>query len=193
MQVKKESRTLGFDDGAFKKGDNEVILVGVLVRGKEYVDAVMSTKVEIDGFDATQKMIQLVNNSRQKEIIKVIFLNGIACAGFNLVDIQELHEKTGKPVVVIIKNKPHPQEFRKALLNLSESAKRLQVLYKAGDIHEFKINQITTIYFQFAGCKEEKAKRFIRQSLKRSSVPECLRLAHLVASGMTLGESKKGI
>ena len=42
-------------------------------------------------------------------------LDGLAFGGFNLIDIQEVYEKTKLPVIVVVRDKPNLEEIKKAL------------------------------------------------------------------------------
>ena len=49
--------------------------------------------------------------------------------------------------------------------------------------------QIGKIYVQLAGLSLENAKEILKVSCTRSHIPEALRLAHMIASGIISGES----
>jgi len=87
--VKEEIRILGIDDGPFTKDDKEVIVIGVVYRGGEFIDGLLRTFVEIDGLDATEKLAKMINSSRHKQQLKVIMLDGITLGGFNIVDVKK--------------------------------------------------------------------------------------------------------
>jgi len=63
--------------------------VGVIYRGGKFLDGVLRTEVTIDGTDSTEKIAEMVCRSKYKDI-RVIMLDGLGFAGFNLVDIDEL-------------------------------------------------------------------------------------------------------
>ena len=90
--VKKEIRVIGIDDGPFNKFmDNQVLVVGVVMRGGLYVDGVLSAKSKVDGNDATNKIIKMINKCKFKTQLQCIFLSGIAVAGFNIIDVKKLN------------------------------------------------------------------------------------------------------
>jgi len=100
--IKSEIRVLGVDDGVFiphNKGYADV--VGVVFRGGYWLDGVMRTEVEVDGLDATEKIASMVMTSPHYQQLRIIMLNGITFAGFNIVDIKELYSKTELPVIAI--------------------------------------------------------------------------------------------
>ena len=62
----------------------EVLVVGVVFRGGFSIDGVMHTHVDIDGLDATEKMVAMINGSPHKPQLRVVMLNGVTVAGFQL-------------------------------------------------------------------------------------------------------------
>ena len=46
------------------------------------------------------------------------------------------------------------------------------------------------VYFQYKGLSEEDAKKIIKISSINSRIPEPIRIAHLIAEGIILGESR---
>ncbi len=182
---KEEIRIVGWDDASFKKGKSKwVRLVGVIVRGGKWLDGLLTVRVRYDGLDATDKIINSVNRSRHKDQLKVIMTDGISFAGFNLVDIKRLNEETGLPVIAIIRKRPNVKKFLKAMKIFSDYNERKKIVENAGRI--FKYNKI---FFQKAGLTREDAKRIISLSSTRANVPEPIRLAHIIATGLS-GESK---
>ena len=89
--VKKEIRVIGIDDAPFDKfNDSKVLIVGVVMRGGSWIDGILSTKVDVDGIDSTNRIIEMINKCKFKPQLQCIFLNGIAVAGFNVIDVKEL-------------------------------------------------------------------------------------------------------
>lgn len=188
--LKKEIRILGIDDAPFDKfKEKEVLVVGTVFRGGDYLDGILSCKIKIDGSDSTKKLIKMINKSRHKGQLQYILLDGIALGGFNVIDIQKLFKSTKFPVVVIIRNYPDLLKIKKALKNLKGGKAKIKLLEKAGKIYDVKIKN-KKIYIQFAGLSLEKAKRVVKLSATRSLVPEPIRVSHLIASGVVAGESR---
>lgn len=187
--MKKEIRILGIDDSPFSKEDEECLIVGTVFRGGSFLDGLLSCKVKVDGDDATTKLTELVNKTKHKDQLRVIMTDGIAVAGFNLIDIQTLWRKTKIPVIVIIRYFPNLKDIEKALKRFDDFERRWNLVRKAGKIYNVSVKE-TKIYFQVAGISAEDARRIIRLSSTRSLQPEPLRVAHLIASGIVKGESR---
>jgi len=99
--IKEEIRILGIDDGPFTRNDKEVIVIGVIFRGGEFLDGVLRTYVAVDGLDATERLSKMINSSKHKQQLKVIMLDGITLGGFNIVDIKKLYSEVKIPIIVI--------------------------------------------------------------------------------------------
>jgi len=183
-------RVLGIDDGPhdkFSQKGKQTIVVGVVTRGNDMVDGVLSTKVIIDGNNATSRISSMINSSKHfKSQLKAVFLDGIAFGGFNVVDIQALSEEITLPVITIMRTYPRFEKIKKALININKKNK-IKFIEKAGQ--PIKLGKI---WFQCSGCNEKTAKEIITISTKNSYIPECLRLAHIIATGVVRGESSGG-
>jgi len=185
--IKPEIRVLGVDDGIFiPRSKGLVPIVGVVFRGGYWLDGVMHTNVKIDGLDATKKITSMIINSPHYKQLRVIMLNGITFAGFNAVDIKELNAKTKLPVIAVTREKPNFTEIREALKNLPKNVERWKAIKNAGKVFEVSTrNESEKVYMQISGILEEDAKKILQLTSTRSNIPEALRVAHLIASGIS--------
>ena len=190
--VKPEIRVLGIDDGIFVPHTKGMVdVVGVVYRGGYWLDGVMRTEVEVDGTDATEKIASMIMGSPHYDQIRVAVLDGVTFAGFNVVDIKELFKKLGLPFIAVTREKPDFKEIRKALENLPEREKRWKAMESAGKIIEVHTRRAEeAVYMQIAGISEEDAEKILRSTSTRSNVPEALRVAHIIASGLCSVERK---
>ena len=176
---------LGVDDGKFTpRTRGDALVVGVVFRGGSSIDGVMHTHVAIDGFDATEQIAAMVNESPHHKQLRLIMLHGITFAGFNIVDIKTLNDLTALPVVALTPDKPDLDAVRAALNNLPQSGERWKTLLDAGEIHEIYYKG-KKLYMEIAGISLEDAKKIVELTSTRRSFPEPLRVAHLIASGVT--------
>jgi len=185
--IKPEIRVLGVDDGTFVphvKG--QVPVIGVVFRGGYWLDGVMHTKIEVDGFDATDRISSMITGSSHYKQLRVIMLNGITFAGFNIVDVKTLNAATKLPVITVTREKPDLAEIRSALQNLSNSEARWEAILNAGEPVEVSTRSAKAkVYMQTAGISKEDAQKILRLTSTRSNIPEALRVAHLIASGIS--------
>jgi len=185
--VKPEIRVLGVDDGGFvPRTQEQVLVVGVVFRGGCWLDGVMHTEIIVDGFDATQKISVMVTSSPHYLQLRVLMLNGITFAGFNVVDIKKLNAVTKLPVIAVTRQKPDLARIHEALRNLPKSEERWKAVLNAGELSEVSTRREgVKIYLHVAGISLDEAERIVRLTSTRSSIPEALRVAHLVASGIS--------
>ncbi|MEM3702913.1 MAG: DUF99 family protein [Candidatus Bathyarchaeia archaeon] len=185
--IKPEIRVLGVDDGIFKPHTRGFVpIVGVVFRGGYWLDGVMHTRVRVDGFEATDRIASMIKNSPHHKQLRVIMLNGITFAGFNIVDIKRLNADTGLPVIAVTREKPNLDDVREALRNLPRSGERWKAVLSAGEVFEVPIKgEKDKIYMQMSGISEDDAKKILYLTSTRSHIPEALRVAHLIASGLS--------
>jgi endonuclease V-like protein UPF0215 family len=187
--IKKEIRILGIDDGPFTPHSNEeVLIIGAIFRAGSWLDGVLSTKIKVDGEDSTNKIIEMVNKSRHKSQLGVIMLDGLTVGGFNVVNIREVFLKTGIPVMVIMRKFPDRKKIKMALKNFPDWKHRWDVIQEAGEI--YPIENQETIFMQISGISQIDAEKIVRLSTTRSAIPEPIRIAHIIASGVVDGESR---
>jgi hypothetical protein len=95
------------------------------------------------------------------------------------------------PVIAVTREKPDLEKIRKALKNLPECEKRWQIIENAGKIIEVQTrNTEEAVYMQIAGVSQEDAEKILKTTSMQSNVPEALRVAHIIASGLTRLEEK---
>jgi len=185
--IKPEIRVLGIDDGVFTPHVESLVpVVGVVFRGGYSLDGVMHTEILVDGFDADEKIAAMVMSSPHYKQLRVIMLNGITFAGFNVVDIKALNVTTGLPVIAVTREKPDLPLIRRALKHLPESEKRWKAVLNAGELSEVSTRKKSEkIYLHAAGVSLVDAEKIVRLTSTRSNIPEALRVAHLIASGIS--------
>jgi endonuclease V-like protein UPF0215 family len=185
--IKPEIRVLGVDDGSFTPHvEGQVPVIGVVFRGGYWLEGVMRTEIAVDGFDATDQIASMITGSPHWRQLRVIMLNGITFAGFNVVDVKELNLATKLPVITVTREKPDLAEINKALQNLPRSEERWETILKAGEPVEVATrNAKATVFVQTVGVSREDAQKILRLTSTRSNIPEALRVAHLIASGIS--------
>ena len=184
--IKPEIRVLGIDDGRFvPRTKGTVAVVGVVYRGGYWFEGVMHTTITIDGLDATGKMAEMIKNSLYYKELRVVVLDGVTFAGFNVVDINKLSHVTDLPVISVARDKPDLEEIKSALEHLPDFDLRWQVMENAGELFAVETrNGENPVYVQSAGILREDAEKILKTTSIRSNIPEALRVAHIIASGL---------
>ena len=186
--MKNQIRLIGIDDSPFTFTDKYGMVIGVIMRGGEYVESVMRRHVHIDGNDATFVCIDMIKKTRHRKQLRAMLLDGISLGGFNVVDIEDVFNSTNLPVITITRDKPDFVKIKVALKKNFDDWGYRYSLMKNGKIHEVKTKH-NPIYVKCTGIDIGEAKEIIKISTIRGVVPEPIRVAHLIASGITRGES----
>jgi hypothetical protein len=190
--IKQEIRIVGVDDGVFAphtKGLADVI--GIVFRGGYWLDGVMKTEVTIDGMDATEKIADMIKASPHYAQLRVVMLNGVTFAGFNVVDIAKLSELAGLPVIAVTREKPDFDDIHKALMHLPQGEVRWKIIENASGLIRVRSRRgEDPIFMQIVGVSLEDAVKIVTETSTRSNVPEPLRVAHIIASGLTKANAK---
>lgn len=185
--MKKLPRILAIDDGSFKpRQKGKALLLGVVSRLDNRVEGIVTTSVAVDGLDSTSKIIKMVKESKFRPQVNFILLDGINFAGFNFVDLPKLNKELNIPIIAVLRKKPRLEKIEKALQSFKDKRKRMKLIEKAGEIKTGK-----KVFFQSIGCDEKTVKTVLSKTTKCGNLPEPLRLAHLIASGVSLGESTR--
>lgn len=180
------SHVIGIDDAPFpRRHRGDVRIVGAVFAG-ERLEGVLSTKVRRDGANATRKVADLVAGCRFAPQLQAVMLQGIAFAGFNVVDIHALHERLGLPVLVVCRRQPNLDAIREALLNrVPGGSRKWRLIEKAGPMEP-----AGELWVQRAGLGVDEVEALLHRHARHGHLPEPLRTAHLVAGGIADGESR---
>jgi endonuclease V-like protein UPF0215 family len=145
---------------------------------------VLSFRIDIDGEDATEKIIRKADASRFNDQIKLIVIHGIMLAGLNIVDIIKVHDTLGIPVLALVRKKPHKGELEKAIkaAKIRDMKNKISLLRKIKST--IKMSRVGGFYAQYVGIEKEEISMLQEISIRY------LRLAHIIANGIARGESK---
>ncbi len=175
---------MAVDDGPFRFGDASALLVALVVRGQGYLEGVQMGRASVDALDAGEAIERMVAECPQRTQLKALLLDGLTFAGFNVVDLGPLHERTGVPVITLVDKTPDPATILVALKarfpDWEERWRRLQ----APALHRIALPDGGTLTVHVAGCTVDEARELLRVTTLRGHLPEALRMAHMVASGM---------
>jgi Uncharacterized conserved protein len=181
--LKEGSRVAAFATGPIRgSGYEKVILVCVIERDG-IIEGILSDFVRPGGSEAAKVIARMVNRSRLKEQIRLIVTNGIALAGLNLIDPEWVEKKTGKRLLMITRKRPNARHMANAIRSAyiaSEAKERLRI------IQDKRLVVRKAEGFFVCGLADPAD---IGNEMTRKAV-ETLRAAHLIARGISTGESK---
>jgi endonuclease V-like protein UPF0215 family len=180
------SHVVGFDDFPFPRSHRgDVPVVGAVFSGVR-LEGVLRGRVRRDGANATRELARLVSGSKFAGHLQLVMLQGIALAGFNVVDVHALHACLGLPVLVVARRRPDLDAIRSTLLSrVPGGARKWRLVERAGPMEE-----VEGVFVQRAGLSLPEATAALRATTLTGRIPEPLRTAHLIAGGIGTGESR---
>jgi hypothetical protein len=182
--LKHFSNVIGFDDAPFPDNHRGNVRVVGTVYARLRLDGVLIGEVKKDGWNAAEKLIELISRSRFAQSIQLIMLQGIALAGFNVVDVFRLHEVLGFPVLVVSRKRPNMRSIEEALLHMRGGQKKWALIERLGPMEP-----IAHVHVQRVGLTLAQAETVVKQFTTIGHIPEPLRVAHLIAGAIGSGHS----
>lgn len=183
------SHVIGFDDAPFERHHRgDVTVIGAVFAGLR-LDGVLSGRVRRDGINSTRMLIDLVQASRFRSHLQAVLLQGITLAGFNVVDVHGLSQALDLPVLVVARHAPDLQRIRSALLEKVPGGRRKWALIeRAGPMET-----LAGVRVQRVGMDAASAEDLIKRLAVNSDVPEPLRTAHIIATGIADKPSRQRV
>ena len=213
---------IGFDDGPFhREHRGDVLLVGVVCSGTR-IDGIVSGRIRRDGANATRVMVDLVRKSQFGSHLQAVMLQGIAVAGFNVVDVHGLSAALRVPVLVVTRRRPDMDAVKRALFSdapaerprVAGAARKWRLIESAGPMEMLGASRrserraraaaggappatatgIRTseprLWIQRVGLSIDQTRKLVADTTLHGNIPEPLRVAHLIAGGITTGKSR---
>jgi uncharacterized protein len=185
MRPERLSHVIGFDDAPFPRAHRgNVGVVGAVFAGSR-LDGVLIDHVRRDGANAARTLIRMIRESKFVQHLQLVMLQGVALAGFNVVDVFELHRQLAVPIMVIARRRPDMGAVRGALLSRVPGGRRKWALIERLGPME----PAAGVFVQRVGISLEESEIVIRRFAVNSSIPEPLRVAHLIAGAIATGRS----
>jgi len=187
QSVWRQFRIVGVEDGGFSRaplnrGIQRALLVCVLLQGTR-IENFLAGMVTVDGLDASEKLAGMLRDIT----FDAVMLAGVSFAGFNLIDPVVIFEEFGKPVVVVSRTRPDNLAVKGALFRHFEDWQiRWRIFEKLGPIYEVvSMPSEPPLYVEVIGADLNWASDLIRALTICSRVPEPIRVARLIAHGLT--------
>ncbi len=186
---KKGIRALGIAECFRKRESRKSVLAGVVMRADLLLDGFSFSVATVGGLDATEAVLRLYRRLGRKDV-NIIMLNGCVISWYNVVDLNEVHEETGKPLICVT-YEPSPgleKYFREYFP--ADWEERLAIYERNGPRTPIRLRTGHEVYIRAIGMDEDEAKKVLDKFTLHGSIPEPLRLARLLARAVlsSLGE-----
>jgi endonuclease V-like protein UPF0215 family len=183
--LKPAARILGIAESGIV-GATQTILGGIVMRGDLIIDGMVRGQATIRGTDASQAIIQMWDQLKRSDLAGIM-LHGTVIAGYNIINMVQLHEETSLPIVSVTKQ---PEEDLKKHLESTfpaEWEQRWNIAQRNGEISLITIDSKTRLYVQFKGCSKGEVHGIAKRFTRFGSIPEPIRVARLFARSIVAG------
>ncbi|MFH2111457.1 MAG: DUF99 family protein [Candidatus Bathyarchaeota archaeon] len=179
----------GVEDGsfeAFRRGSADAgqytLLCLTVMRGSVIQD-VRLRRILVDGLDATDALLNMLSGLD----VDAIILGGVTFGGFNVADVEQIHRATDTPIIVFSTERPDVEATLGALSkHFSDWRERWRRYEALGPLHSLRMGDWPEVFYEAVGCSAELAEKIIRDQALTSRTPEALRVANMVAKGLSL-------
>jgi endonuclease V-like protein UPF0215 family len=186
LRAGRKIRVVGFDDAPFRRSaeaGTDVLVCGVVCSGTRF-EGMVSTRIEKDGWNATECVIGSLASSKFLPQLHAVLIDGIAFGGFNVVDLPAVAGALALPVISVMRAQPDFDAIERALQNLEDPERRMDMIQRGGRIHA-----ADTCFFQVAGAPPDLVPDLLDRVTDRGHLPEAIRIAHLIGAAIVTGES----
>nr|MDO8112867.1 DUF99 family protein [Candidatus Sigynarchaeota archaeon] len=180
--IKPGVQVVAIDDKMHQKGDAKTKLAFVFCSGTQ-LEKTLNAEIDVDGLDATTVVINTLTPLKQH--FRLVLVHGITVGGLNLVDIESVSDALQHPVIAVTENQPEGNALLDAFKHVPGEQERRRIVERAGPMHVTTPRAgETSVYFYTKGITEKMAAQYLKKFAVRSRLPECLLLAHKVATGL---------
>ena len=163
-------------------------LLVCLISKKDEIEGVLSTKITVDGEDASASITKMIKKSRFASQIKLLVSNGISIAGLNVLDVPLLEKELRVKFISITRKRPSPNALIRAIKSFGAQNKvdikeKVRKIVLAKTLKRYRTHGF---YMQTSLTKRE-LEPFAEDAAK------LIRLAHIIARGVSTSESKNRV
>lgn len=177
-------RALGIAE-SFVRSRPKSIIAGVVMRSDLRVDGLTYAHATVGGDDGTQAVLSLYRQLDRADV-NVILLSGAVLSWFNIIDLQEVFEKTQRPLICLTyEESPGLEKYiREYFLNPEDKLRRYLSL---GSRQLVRLKTGYEIYLRTLGASSEEARVLLNKFTRDGRVPEPVRIARLAARAALRG------
>ncbi|MBD3190690.1 MAG: DUF99 family protein [Candidatus Heimdallarchaeota archaeon] len=195
IQVKEKTPIIGIDDAPFDfQKNNKTLIFGVVMKGSEIIEDVLSTNIDIDAKSEvlTQDFATMINETTQKGQLRAQLLNGITFGGFGIIDLQALYRLTNIPTISIVDHQPDLERIKYVLKqHFDDGDKRWEIMKKNGEPERIILNG-KEVFVQYSGIEKKTTELLLKKSTKPGfTQPEAIRIAHMIGGSLKQVLQKK--
>ncbi len=164
------------------------ILGGVVMRADFIIDGMVFGTATIGGMDGTDAVLDLIQRI-SREDIGCIMLHGSVIALYNMIDLQQLHDKSSLPIISVTKETQG--DIREHLLATfpDEWEARWNIVCRNGPMQPLTLPTDNDVFVQFHGAEWRVVKTLLERLTRFGGLPEPIRVARIFARTLAKTQS----
>ncbi|NYT01361.1 MAG: DUF99 family protein [Methanosarcinales archaeon] len=175
---KKGLRVLGIAE-SFVRTPPLSRLAGVVMRGDLRIDGAALAEITVAGDDATAGVLEIFQELDRSDV-NAVMLNGAVISWFNIIDLQQVYEELGLPLVCLTYEESggldrYIQEY------FAWPEEKLRLYHRLGEREALTLKTGYQVYARALGIDLQEAKALLNRFTLDGRVPEPLRVARLMA------------
>lgn len=181
MNLGKEGiRVLGVAESF--RGESSV-LAGLVMRGDLRLDGAAFSSATVGGDDATRGVLE-VWDALDRSDVHAVLLSGCVISWFNVVDLEEVRERTGVPVVCVTYEESEGLRSDIERHFSGEALERKLAAYEGlGGRTRISLDTGYDVHVRALGLDEGETRRLLNRFTEEGRRPEPLRVARIAARG----------
>ena len=171
-------RALGIAE-SFVRTHPTSILAGVVMRADLRVDGLAYAHATVGGDDGTKAVLNLCRQL-DREDVNALLISGAALSWFNIIDLQEVFEKTERPLICLTyEESPGLEKYIREYFGSPEE--KLRRYRGLGERQSIRLKTGYEVFVRTLGASPEEARILLNKFTRDGRVPEPVRLARLAA------------
>jgi uncharacterized protein len=172
-------RALGVAE-SFRQGQKRSVLAGIVMRSDFIVDGVALGRTAVGGDDATSSIASLFRRLRRNDV-NLVMVSGAILSLYNIIDVDQLSQKTGLPVVCLTYKETAGIESSIRRHFPLGADRKLEAYRKLGRRTGMKLHTGHRVYVRTSGIDRNDTMAVLNTFTLQGSIPEPVRVAKLLA------------
>lgn len=175
---KKAIRAFGVSE-SFNKSSRWSALAGVVMRSDLVVDGFALGRATVGGDDATRSILRLYAGLHRADV-NVVILSGAVISHYNVVDVDSIASRTGKPVICLTYRESSGIE-ESIRATFPGADKKLELYRRLGARTSLTLRTGFRVYARLASLTETETVDVLDSFTLQGGLPEPVRVAKLLA------------
>lgn len=164
---------------SFKASKSSSTIAGVVMRRDLIIDGIVFGNVTIKGNDSTQNILSMIRSLKRSDV-NCIMLDGLIISIYNIIEGEEINEKSGMPVIALTfrDSRGLEETIRR---HFSNDLLKLEQYHKLGQREKIVLKTGKFVFVRYWGLNSREASSIINSFTLQGSIPEPIRVAKLAA------------